>query len=131
MKKVLVVCAHPGDEILGCGATLALHVRHGDQVRVMIMGDGCASWRNVAYNAALQADSSGKCVYGTPVAGSPGLCAIDASVSLPWGPLRVAGTISVAQTVAAVLGGTCSGGAAPWAPLVASAAASPRAGTHP
>lgn len=42
-KNVLVVCAHPGDEILGCGATLALHVRRGDQVRVLVMGDGWTS----------------------------------------------------------------------------------------
>ncbi len=41
--KVLVVCAHPGDEILGCGATLALHVRQGHQVRVLVMGDGWTS----------------------------------------------------------------------------------------
>lgn len=43
MKKVLVVCAHPGDEILGCGATLARHVRQGDEVRVLVMGDGWTS----------------------------------------------------------------------------------------
>lgn len=43
IKKVLVVCAHPGDEILGCGAALALHVRQGHQVRVLVMGDGWTS----------------------------------------------------------------------------------------
>jgi LmbE family N-acetylglucosaminyl deacetylase len=43
MKRVLVVCAHPGDEILGCGGTLALHVRRGDAVRVLITGDGWTS----------------------------------------------------------------------------------------
>lgn len=42
-RKVLVVCAHPGDEILGCGATLALHVKRGDDVRVLVMGDGWTS----------------------------------------------------------------------------------------
>lgn len=42
-KKILVVCAHPGDEILGCGATLALHARQGHQVRVLVMGDGWTS----------------------------------------------------------------------------------------
>jgi len=41
--KVLVVCAHPGDEILGCGATLALHVRQGHRVRVLVLGDGLTS----------------------------------------------------------------------------------------
>lgn len=43
MKKVLVVCAHPGDEILGCGGTVMHHVRSGDQVRVLVMGDGWTS----------------------------------------------------------------------------------------
>lgn len=43
MKRILVVCAHPGDEILGCGATMALHVRQGHHVRVMVMGDGWTS----------------------------------------------------------------------------------------
>ena len=41
--RVLVVCAHPGDEILGCGGTLALHVRLGHQVRALILGDGWTS----------------------------------------------------------------------------------------
>lgn len=43
MKKVLVVCAHPGDEILGCGGTLALHAQRGDDVRVVVLGDGWTS----------------------------------------------------------------------------------------
>lgn len=43
VKKILVVCAHPGDEILGCGATLAQHVRQGHQVRVLVLGDGWTS----------------------------------------------------------------------------------------
>jgi LmbE family N-acetylglucosaminyl deacetylase len=43
MKKILVVCAHPSDAILGCGATLALHVRKGHQVSVLVLGDGWTS----------------------------------------------------------------------------------------
>ena len=43
MKRVLVVCAHPGDEVLGCGGTLALHTQRGDDVRVLVMGDGWTS----------------------------------------------------------------------------------------
>jgi LmbE family N-acetylglucosaminyl deacetylase len=39
-ETVLVVAAHPDDEILGCGGTLARHVDEGDQVYVLILADG-------------------------------------------------------------------------------------------
>lgn len=38
--KVLVIAAHPDDEVLGCGATIARHVKKGDLVDVLILGDG-------------------------------------------------------------------------------------------
>lgn len=41
--KVLVVAAHPDDEILGCGATMALHAQVGDTVHSMIMATGITS----------------------------------------------------------------------------------------
>ncbi len=43
MNRVLVIAAHPDDEILGCGATLYRHVTEGDQVRIVIMGEGLTS----------------------------------------------------------------------------------------
>ena len=43
MKKVLVVCAHPGDAVIGCGGTLAHHIRNDDQVRLIVFGDGWTS----------------------------------------------------------------------------------------
>lgn len=39
-KNVLVVAAHPDDEILGCGATMARHAAEGDRVTVLLMADG-------------------------------------------------------------------------------------------
>ncbi len=39
-KKIVVVAAHPDDEILGCGGTIALHARAGDHVTVVIMCEG-------------------------------------------------------------------------------------------
>ena len=41
--SVLVVAAHPDDEVLGCGGTLARHVLAGDSVRVLIVAEGATS----------------------------------------------------------------------------------------
>jgi LmbE family N-acetylglucosaminyl deacetylase len=37
---VLVIAAHPDDEVLGCGATIARHVAEGARVAVLLMADG-------------------------------------------------------------------------------------------
>lgn len=42
-RTVLVVAAHPDDEILGCGATIARHADDGDRVHILIMGEGAAA----------------------------------------------------------------------------------------
>lgn len=39
-KKILVVAAHPDDEVLGCGGTIAKEVSLGNEVSVLILGDG-------------------------------------------------------------------------------------------
>ncbi len=39
-KSVLVIAAHPDDEILGCGGTVALHQGAGDRVTVVIACEG-------------------------------------------------------------------------------------------
>lgn len=41
--RVLVLAAHPDDEILGCGATMARHVAAGDDVHILIVASGAAS----------------------------------------------------------------------------------------
>jgi LmbE family N-acetylglucosaminyl deacetylase len=41
--KVLVVAAHPDDEILGCGATAARLVAEGHEVQFAILGEGMTS----------------------------------------------------------------------------------------
>ncbi|WP_213999859.1 PIG-L family deacetylase [Arsukibacterium sp.] len=40
MKSVVVVAAHPDDEVLGCAGTIALHSAAGDQVHLIFMADG-------------------------------------------------------------------------------------------
>lgn len=42
-ETVLVVAAHPDDELLGCGGTLARHVAAKDAVHIFIAGEGATS----------------------------------------------------------------------------------------
>ncbi|MFH1644459.1 MAG: PIG-L family deacetylase [bacterium] len=42
-NKVLVVTAHPDDEVLGCGGTIAKHHKNGDEVTVIILAEGLTS----------------------------------------------------------------------------------------
>ena len=39
-KRLLVVAAHPDDEILGCGATLIKYKNQGYKVKVVFLSDG-------------------------------------------------------------------------------------------
>jgi LmbE family N-acetylglucosaminyl deacetylase len=41
--RVLVVAAHPDDEVLGMGGTIALHTSRGDEVRVLVVTDGSST----------------------------------------------------------------------------------------
>ena len=43
MNRVMVVVAHPDDEVLGCGGTIARHADAGDQVQVVIVAEGATS----------------------------------------------------------------------------------------
>jgi LmbE family N-acetylglucosaminyl deacetylase len=39
-KRILVIAAHPDDELLGCGGTVALHAAQGDEVTSVIVCEG-------------------------------------------------------------------------------------------
>lgn len=45
-EKVLIVAAHPDDEILGCGGVAARHVQRGDTVDILIVAEGATSRRD-------------------------------------------------------------------------------------
>lgn len=46
MSKVLVIAAHPDDEILGVGATIVSCVKNGDECYALILGEGITSRYN-------------------------------------------------------------------------------------
>ncbi|OLO35890.1 GlcNAc-PI de-N-acetylase [Alkalihalophilus pseudofirmus] len=47
MKQIiLVIAAHPDDEVLGCGGTIAKHAKAGDEVHVVILAEGLTSRKN-------------------------------------------------------------------------------------
>ena len=41
--NILVVAAHPDDEVLGCGGAIAKHTQNGDQVHILILAEGATS----------------------------------------------------------------------------------------
>src|SRR5688500_6726222 len=41
--RLLVVAAHPDDEVLGCGGTLAKAIEAGTAVEVMFLGEGISA----------------------------------------------------------------------------------------
>ena len=53
-QRILVVAAHPDDEVLGCGATIMKHIAEGDIVHTMIMAEGLTS-RDLTRNAEMRA----------------------------------------------------------------------------
>ena len=41
--SILVAVAHPDDEVLGCGGTIARHAKNGDDVHILIIAEGATS----------------------------------------------------------------------------------------
>lgn len=55
MKKILIVAAHPDDEVLGCGGTIARFVRENKDVVLLILSDGESSRVNSNFETRQQA----------------------------------------------------------------------------
>lgn len=42
-KRILIVAAHPDDEVLGVGGTIIRHAKKGDKVKILLMAEGLTS----------------------------------------------------------------------------------------
>jgi len=62
MQKVLVICSHPDDEILGLGGTLRKHVLSGDEVYCLILGEGAVMRETENGNLIRQSREAGKII---------------------------------------------------------------------
>jgi LmbE family N-acetylglucosaminyl deacetylase len=56
--RVVVLGAHPDDEILGAGGTLARHVMDGDEVHAVVVADGASSRAPDEMKISLQKDAT-------------------------------------------------------------------------
>lgn len=67
---VLVVAAHPDDEVLGCGGTLARHSANGDEVVIAFLSDGESSRRDATDGVAITARNQAALEAATILGGS-------------------------------------------------------------
>jgi len=60
MEKILVICAHPDDETLGMGGTLALHAKKGDEIFVLVFTEGESGADNVPHDRIAKRQRQGE-----------------------------------------------------------------------
>ena len=53
-NKILVIAAHPDDEAIGCGGTLAIHQKKGDEIYLLFMTNGVSARNNYSNNEILK-----------------------------------------------------------------------------
>jgi LmbE family N-acetylglucosaminyl deacetylase len=95
MSTVLTIAAHPDDEVLGAGATLARHVRAGDEVHAVVVAEGATS-RYDAEMVTVLSDASKR------AADLLGLTSLR-SLGLPDQRLDAVPLVELTQSVEAVL----------------------------
>ena len=40
MKKILIIAAHPDDEVLGCGGLIKKKIKNNNKVRIVFLAEG-------------------------------------------------------------------------------------------
>ena len=68
-RTILLVAAHPDDEVLGCGGTLARHAANGDDVHVLFFADGTSSRLGVGATDQLICARSSEAIEAAKVMG--------------------------------------------------------------
>ena len=76
MKSVLVVAAHPDDETLGCGGTMARLAAEGWAVHILILAEGATSRDEMRQREARSAELSELAVCARQAAFLPSLCGL-------------------------------------------------------
>ncbi len=97
MKRVMVVAAHPDDELLGVAGTLAKHVEAGDEVRAVVVSEGASSRYAEGAENSLQ-------IAGRRAAEVLGLTAID-FLGLPDQRLDSLPILDVIRSIEAAVSG--------------------------
>jgi len=55
-KRILIIAAHPDDEVLGCGGAIARFIKEGAEAFVLLLGEGVTA-RDVSFNGNGQTHS--------------------------------------------------------------------------
>jgi len=77
MKKILVIAAHPDDEILGCGGTVARMVKDGCKAYTLILGEGIASREGVRNKSAKILELRKQAIRANKIIGASGTSLFD------------------------------------------------------
>jgi N-acetylglucosamine malate deacetylase 1 len=74
-ESLLIFAAHPDDEVLGCGGTMARYAHGGAAVRVAFIADGVSS-RDAAHGAAFRSEVEARRAAATTACGVLGAEAV-------------------------------------------------------
>ncbi len=102
--KVLVVAAHPDDEVLGCGGTIAKHTAAGDSVRVLTLTDGVGARVATDPGKAMRLIADRKERYAAANAAASLLGATYASCDFPDNGMDTVPLLTVVQMIEAEIG---------------------------